>query len=193
MIFVHNCSSATYTVRAGVIERDNYGRLMREEKGLRAKFRGSGRLFDSEAAQNEHGWTDEQRLQVEAFLLSHTDFHAMPSPSGVGAQPRIYLAPGERVPPEHEEVYAKTMARLVALGQAPPVGETKQAELPDAPLRCFAFELSEGDLVRCSKLAAPGSDLCEAEHVTSPPADMSGPEPKPAAKPRARKPQAVDA
>lgn len=40
--------------------------------GLRAKFRNG--IFDSVRAQEEAGWTDEERKQVEAKLLAHSAF-----------------------------------------------------------------------------------------------------------------------
>lgn len=42
------------------------------QPGLRAKFRNG--VFDSERAQQEAGWTDEERKIVEYKLLHHQDF-----------------------------------------------------------------------------------------------------------------------
>jgi hypothetical protein len=55
--------------------------------GLSAQFRGRDRLFDTEAAQKTLGWTDEERKQVEEYLLGHQDFGY-----------RLWLAPGQTTP-----------------------------------------------------------------------------------------------
>jgi len=166
VIFQSTIPGKTYTVVAGIIERDNLGRLLAEHKGLRAKFRGPQRIFDSQMAQGEHGWSDEDRAKVEAFLIGHADFHSTAQPTGPGAQSRIYLAHGQGVPPEHAEVYTAAMARLESFGQlTAPVGT--EFDLPAPPARCMAFSETVEGLVRCSKLAEQGSDLCEEEHVSS--------------------------
>jgi len=41
--------------------------------GLRARF--FGHVFDSEKAQRDLGWTDEERKRVEDYLLGHRDFN----------------------------------------------------------------------------------------------------------------------
>ncbi len=52
--------------------------------GLKARFVGPQRIFDSEQAQKLHGWSDEDRVYVENWLLKRPEFN-----NG------IYLAPGE--------------------------------------------------------------------------------------------------
>jgi len=168
VIFMSNIShSHTYTVRR---ETMNYGPQGQPIKGsgpqaLRAKFKGNQRLFDSEAAQRSHNWSDAERLEVEAHLLGHKDFMAAPGRSGEGVQPRIYLAPGQTVPPEHQQLYAATLERLASEGRLPATEVADAASaLPAPPMHCLAFDTSKEGIVRCSKLAAQGSDLCEEDH-----------------------------
>lgn len=63
--------------------------------GLRAKFKGFNGIFDSELAQQQFQWSDEDRIFVERKLLGHNDF-------GVG----LFLAPGEKLTDE-EWSYAR--------------------------------------------------------------------------------------
>lgn len=62
------------------------------KRGIKAIFAGRDRIFDSEQSQAANAWTDEERKQVEEYLLKHRDF-------GNG----LYLAPGE-IPPAGVEV-----------------------------------------------------------------------------------------
>lgn len=57
--------------------------------GLKARFSGQAHqgFFDSESAQKNLRWTDEQRIQVEEYLMNHPDF---------GHQ--IFFAPGQTTP-----------------------------------------------------------------------------------------------
>jgi len=70
MRFTSPYRRAVYVVRpawkelvAGQVER---------HVGLRAEFNQGS--FDSEKAQREQRWTDEQRREVEKYLLEHNDF-----------------------------------------------------------------------------------------------------------------------
>ena len=166
MLFQHTITGKTYVVRAGDPTYNTRGLPVpgTGPSPLRAKFTGSQRMFDSLAAQDEHNWSDEERVAVEAFLIGHADFYAVASASGPGAQSRIYLSHGQQVPGEHAEVYAKAMKRLEAYGM--PTTPVQGVELPPPPLRCMAFSEGPEGLVRCPKLAEPGSDLCEQEHTS---------------------------
>jgi hypothetical protein len=102
--------------------------------GLIAKFKGPQRLFDSVAAQEELGWSDEDRLYVEKRLLGHKDF-------GRG----LYLAPGETLPEDMvEHVKNKTA-------------------LTKAKARCQFISAAGGEINQCSNEAALGQSFC-AEH-----------------------------
>ena len=59
-------------------------------RGIRAEFYGSPPTFDSEEAQLRNGWTDDQRIEVERYLLHHIDF----------THGRLYA---DEIPPEHLE------------------------------------------------------------------------------------------
>lgn len=167
MIFQSNIPNHCYVIRSSEPQYGPHGHPIKgtESKPLRAKFRGAQRLFDSEAAQKAHGWSDEERLQVEAFLLGDEDFMAAAVPGGVGAQPRIYLVRGQAVPRKHEKLYRSTLERLSAEGRLP-ASEVEEAAdaLPAPPMYCLAFETTADGLVRCPKLAAQGSDFCEEDH-----------------------------
>jgi len=56
-------------------------------QGLRAEFGGRHNIWDSEIAQKRKGWSDEDRIRVEKYLLNHRSF-------GHG----LYLAFGEQIP-----------------------------------------------------------------------------------------------
>lgn len=86
MRFQSRWDNAVYVVRPTYVV--NLAPGQQEIKyGLKARFMGRDRIFDSEQAQAADGWTDEQRKQVEDYLLKHRDF-------GSG----LYLAPGEAAP-----------------------------------------------------------------------------------------------
>lgn len=93
--------------------KDREGRRVDSIKGLRAEFTGSERIFDSEAAQKQNRWSDEDRLEVERYLLTHPEFGHMRTIDGGGdldrqlgniRVPVLYLARGQAVPPEHQEL-----------------------------------------------------------------------------------------
>lgn len=92
MIFQSKWRNAAYIVRPTVrIIHPGYGVDLKP--GLRAVFKGPNRLFDTEQAQREHRWSDEEREQVEKHLLKHPDY-------GNG----LYLAPGQDLPTEYATV-----------------------------------------------------------------------------------------
>lgn len=98
MRFQSRWDNAVYVVRPTYVV--NIAPGQQEIKyGMKAVFSGRDRIFDSETSQNANGWTDEQRKQVEDYLLKHRDF-------GNG----LYLAPGENAP-EGVEVVAPEVRR----------------------------------------------------------------------------------
>lgn len=140
----------TFVVRPFQRQYNAFGQATTIE-GLRVKFRspfaqdesdGPARIpgfFDSVAEQRAMHWSDEQRIEVEAALLSSPKF-------GHG----IYLAPGETIPKVHSDIVIETEA---AEAEAPE---------PDAPeaLRCSFVRLTEdGQNAQCSR-AAKVEDLC---------------------------------
>src|SRR6266516_174586 len=85
--------NATYVVRATqrIFYPDaGYSKL---NPGLIAKFQGNQRIFDSEKAQRENAWSDEERLMVENHLLGHKDW-----------KKGLYLAYGETIPESQQSV-----------------------------------------------------------------------------------------
>lgn len=101
---------------------------------LIAKFKGSGRIFDSELAQRNFDWTDDERKFVEAKILNHKDF-------GGG----IYLAPGEELTEEQ-----KALVR-------------NQSVFEEPRKRCVSLSTEGFDVVQCPNEAEVGQDFCE-EH-----------------------------
>jgi hypothetical protein len=102
------------------------------QKGLFAKFKGEQRIFDSVAAQEEHGWTDEEREQVEKHLLSHKDF-------GHG----LYLAPGEELTDEQR-------------------GWVRDQRVFDKPkTRCMHVWVDGVEVKQCPNEASVGQEFCD--------------------------------
>lgn len=70
MRFQSKYANPTFTVRSEVLVGDIKGRP--PVTGLRVEFRGNE--FDSELAQVQNGWTDEERLHVEQWLTSSREY-----------------------------------------------------------------------------------------------------------------------
>lgn len=139
-------SNASYVVRRDMGEPTPG--LPPPPRGLKAKFLGEDRLFDSERAQRELGWTDEERLLVERHLLTHRDFGRRRS----RAQGGLYLAPGQDVPPEHADLGVEAGIAHEAAAQV---------RLAEAGFRCaFVWTTSEG-IKQCPDEVAQGSQFCE--------------------------------
>jgi hypothetical protein len=138
------------------------------QKPLRANFRGPQRVFDSEAAQREFGWTDEERLQVERHLLSHKSY-GMPGWHGVGG---LYLAPGEVIPPEHEGV-----VRTDLPGPRPGVMGSDTPATPPEEARCIFIATGVDDVEQCESAAVEGQSYC-AHHLELAAAAEGSPKPK---------------
>jgi hypothetical protein len=88
-----------------IIKKSYYKRFADGERelvpGLKARFVGPQRIFDSELAQKRHEWTDEERVYVENRLLKSPRFN-----NG------IYLAPGESLSKEQMEIASSLPAAL---------------------------------------------------------------------------------
>jgi hypothetical protein len=102
--------------------------------GLTARFAGPQRIFDSEIAQVDHDWSDEDRIFVENKLLAHKDF-------GNG----LYLAPGEILPEDRVENV-----------------KNKDALIRSAS-RCQEISTEGTEIVQCKNEAAVGNQFCD-EH-----------------------------
>lgn len=98
MRFQSRWDNAVYVVRPTYVLNIAPGQA-EIKRGMKAVFSGRDRIFDSESSQVLNGWTDEERKQVEDYLLKHRDF-------GAG----LYLAPGE-IPPVGVEVAAPELTR----------------------------------------------------------------------------------
>lgn len=105
--------------------------------GMRARF--SMGAFDSQVAQIEEGWTDDERELVERRLMAHGDF-------GI----RMFLHPNE----------TEARAKLVEMGLAVEAVVEPSPMTPGA--RCIAEGVGENPL--CLKPVFPGSEFCP-EHV----------------------------
>ena len=81
-------SRAIYIIRPSQRTVNQLG-IVQIDRGLRAMFGQDSHEFDSKIAQEDAGWTDEEREAVEAHLLKHKDY-------GNG----LILMPGQDVP-EH--------------------------------------------------------------------------------------------
>lgn len=95
MKFRSKWGNAIYIVRPTVRIVNHLG-IVEMRPGLRAKFDLDNHLFDSEQAQRENGWSDEERIAVEKHLLKSKDY-------GNG----IVLSPGQEVPEELQPLAAK--------------------------------------------------------------------------------------
>jgi hypothetical protein len=113
-------------------------------QAIRAKFRGPQRLFDSEGAALEFGWSKETREAVEAFLLTHRDFGS-PGHAGQGG---LYLAPGEVIPKVHAKLKIKVSSDTVQ-------AEAIANPTPKVAERCAFFATGTDNV-----------EQCEAEAVT---------------------------
>jgi hypothetical protein len=67
--------------------------------GLFARFTGPQRIFDSEVAQEELGWTDAERDQVERKLVTDNAFMTDYYPAPMSTVPEHLLALAKRKPP----------------------------------------------------------------------------------------------
>lgn len=114
-------------------------------KGLRIEFRGG--LFDSLRFQAQHRLSDEERKQVEDYLLVHEDFNR-PYRLGMGG---LYLAETE------EGLDAERAAEIQAI----------RGDDAVAPLRriCIYTIPTEEGSEQCRNEARPESDYCDQHYA----------------------------
>jgi len=93
MKFMSKYENAVYVFRPKTTVFNQKGERMMTDRGMRAEFNGMYNLFDSEYAQKRLRWTDEERIELEKYLVQHDDF-------GNG----MYLAVGEEIPDYLKEV-----------------------------------------------------------------------------------------
>lgn len=151
MKFQSKWTNACYVFQPGGSKIDpRTGQALPQQVAIRAKFRGPQRIFDSEAAQAEHGWDDKTRKDVEAFLLTHRDF-GRPGHAGQGG---LYLAPGESIPKYHAKLKVKVEADTV---QADAIANPT----PKAKERCAFFATGVDTVEQCENEAVEDG-LCRA-------------------------------
>ena len=85
-------SKAIYIVRPSFRGVNQLG-IVEIRPGLRAIFGQDTHEFDSKLAQENNGWSDEERVAVETHLLKHKDY-------GNG----LILMPGQDVPEELQAI-----------------------------------------------------------------------------------------
>lgn len=102
--------------------------------GVRATFGGRSHIFDSATAQQKYRWSDEQREQVEEYLLSHEDFGR-----------DFYLAPDEVMTPRVKEILEKV--------------RPNPSETPF--FRCSKIVPAGDGFDQCENMAVLGKDFCE--------------------------------
>lgn len=131
MKFVCKWSGAIYIVRPTVRGVNHLG-IVSVQPGLRAMFDRETQVFDSVKAQEEHNWTDEERVAVEKYLLKSKDY---------GNGLRVY--PGEEIPEELQ-------------------GEIRADAPKTAPLCDHVdWDPERGQVYQCDKDALPGDKKCE--------------------------------
>ena len=152
--------NARYVMMPEDLLRDQYGRVVQQIPGRVAQFRGAARIWDSEQAQAQYGWTDEERIQMERWLLSHPEFNQMhvfdmggteDRPLGNGALPMIGLAPGQLLPKEHEE-FCKSLKWY----QAKQSLEVKETDIA----YCAATIQTPDGVINCPRKAEVGAQYC---------------------------------
>jgi hypothetical protein len=101
--------------------------------GVRATFGGRSHIFDSQTAQQKYRWSDEQREQVEEYLLNHQDFGR-----------DFYLAPDEPMTDRVKELLSKVQPSS------------------DTPFfKCSKIIPKDDGFDQCPNNAVLGKDFCE--------------------------------
>jgi len=101
--------------------------------GVRATFGGKSHIFDSATAQQKYRWSDDQREQVEEYLLYHEDFGR-----------EFYLAPDEPMTDRVKDLLAKV---------------TPNATAPF--FKCSKIITKDDGFDQCPNNAVMGKDFCE--------------------------------
>jgi hypothetical protein len=109
------------------------GNLVVHDAGIRAEFSGPLHIFDSLVAQRTYRWTDEDRIELEKFLISSPEL-------GVD----FSLGFDQEVPKYLEEWMAD---HEISLG-------------PNFDRRCGKVWMDGDDVVQCKNKAVPGKDFC---------------------------------
>ena len=130
MKFRTKWSKAIYIIRPSARQVDQLG-IVNIRPGLRAIFDRDTHEFDSVLAQEEIGWSDEEREAVEKFLLNSKDY-------GNG----LILSPGQEIPEDWN------------------VKAQKHAD-PTVTSRCQFIDFVDGDVRQCENQSLPSSDKCE--------------------------------
>ncbi len=115
--------------RAGILDR-----------GLRAEFTGRLHVFDSEVMQKRLRWSDEERIEVEKFLIDRPEFNS------------DYTFSFDQQSPEYLEEWME--ATGITLNE-------------NFARRCGKVWAEDEDtIVQCKNKAVPGKDFC-ADHTPS--------------------------
>lgn len=135
MRFASTAQRTKYVVKPKYRTMDDNGQVQ-PHPGLTARF--LNHTFDSERAQADLGWTDEQRKQVENHLLAHKDFDR---PGGIF----LDTAAGE------------SKADILRAAGHPMAEQMATKEQP----RClFFFRNDSGEAEQCPHVALAESDYC---------------------------------
>lgn len=135
MIFQSKYNNASYVIKPTRRVFDGSAGISFLVPGLEARFTGGQRLFNSEMAQEDLGWSDEDRELVEKKLLGHRDFGHT-----------LFLAYGESVPESHKESVSK---------RAP--------VMPDRRCAFIVVDKKANTYTQCETPATAGRDYCQ-EH-----------------------------
>jgi hypothetical protein len=155
------------------ITYDQLGRAIGRHKGI-SLFFGLNHMADTEKAQREQNWTDEQRLDVERKVMSHDQFKrpkVFDQGGDQGVQLGdatayvIYFAPGQEIPPEHEEFVktcrwwqiAQELERNAVHQKVPTERCQAVLESPDGPRPCTNW--AEPDTEFCANHTPIGAEV----------------------------------
>ncbi len=133
MRFQTRYDNYTVVVRSKAKAYNAAGLLISNDPGLRAEFSGPLHIFDSEQSQRAHRWSDDERIEVEKWLMSSPDF-------GVD----FHIAFDQQVPKYLEEWLEE---KNIVLG-------------PNFDRRCAKVWAEGDDIVQCKSKAVPGKDFC---------------------------------
>ncbi len=119
------------------------GRRVNKIRGLRAEFAGPFHLFDSETAARSNRWSEQEKQELEKYLVS------MP---GFGKE--IYLKTGQTIPDYLEDALKE---------------HEREGTLTETPFtRCQKYTIENGEIIQCSNGATPGTEWCLAHNPAQP-------------------------
>lgn len=93
MIFQSRYKQHTIVMRSATYEQIPGLQRAKLVPQVVATFTGPQRLFNSETAQRENGWSDETRKELEDWLFNHPKYMI-----------DFFVAPGETIPEEYAEL-----------------------------------------------------------------------------------------